>query len=98
MPPLVGNHRAARASLLRPAVHARLVEEAVEDQLPAPVEEVEQAHWPVRSLELVLLLDEHPRHPAALGRHRVARVGELLLLDQQRVVRLLPFLLTDDRR
>jgi hypothetical protein len=95
---LVGHHRAAGTALLGPAAHAGLVEEAVDDQVPAALEQVEQAHPPVRALELVLLLDQHPRHPAALGRHRVTRVRELLLLHQQRVTGLLPLLLADDRR
>ena len=44
---LVGEEGAAAAAALRPAVHPGLEEEAVDDQLAAPVEEVEQARRPV---------------------------------------------------
>jgi hypothetical protein len=40
---LVRHHRAADAATLRPARHAGLDEEAVDDQLTAPLEQVEQA-------------------------------------------------------
>ena len=40
---LVGHHRTADAGMLRPAVHAGLEEGAVDDQLTAAVEQVEQA-------------------------------------------------------
>ena len=89
---LVGHHRAADAAALRPRADARLEEEAVDDQLLAPLEEVEQAHLPVRALEGVVLLDGHPRHPPALGGQRVARAGELLLLDEQLLAGGLPLL------
>jgi hypothetical protein len=59
---LVGQERAAAAAVLRPALHAGLVEEPVDDQLTAAVEQVEQAHRPVRALEPVVLLDGHPGH------------------------------------
>ncbi len=80
---LVGHERAAAAAALGPAGHAGLEEEAVDDQLTAPLEQVEQAHRAVRALEGVVLLHGHPRHPAALGGQRVAGAGQLLLLDQQ---------------
>ena len=95
---LVGDHRAAGAAALGPAVHAGLVEEAVDDQLTAPLEQVEQARRAVRALEAVVLLDGHPRHPAALGGQRVAGAGQLLLLDQQLLARGLPLLRRHDRR
>jgi hypothetical protein len=41
---LVSHHGAAAAGVFRPALHARLQEGAVNDQLTAAVEEVEQAH------------------------------------------------------
>jgi hypothetical protein len=95
---LVGQKRAAAAAVLGPAVHAGLVEEAIDDQLTAPREQVEQARRAVRTLEPVLLLDGHPRHPAALGGQRIARAGELLLLDQQLRTGRLPLLRRHDRR
>ena len=74
-----------------------LEEEAVDDQLAAPVEQVEQARRPVRALEAVVLLDGHPRHPAPLGGERVAGAGELLLLHEQLLAGGLPLLGRDDR-
>src|SRR5215218_6956827 len=50
---LVGHQRAAAAAGLGPAVDAGLEEEAVEDELAAALEEVEQADRPVRPLEAV---------------------------------------------
>src|SRR5215211_2142932 len=61
----------------------RPVEGAVDDQLTA-------------ALEAVLLLDRHPRHPAALGRERVTGSGVLLLLDEQFLAGGLPLLGGDD--
>src|SRR4051794_25704783 len=95
---LVGDLRAPWAAGLRPAVHAGLVEEAVDDQLVAPLEDVVQAGRAVWSLEAVLLLDGHPRHPAALGGQRIARAGQPLLLHEQLLARGLPLLGRDDRR
>ena len=45
---LVGDHRAADARVVGPAVHAGLEERAVDDQLAATVEQVEQARRAVR--------------------------------------------------
>ena len=95
---LVGHERAAAAAALGPAGDAGLEEEAVDDQLAAPLEQVEQARRPVRSLEAVLLLHRHPRHPAAFGGERVAGAGQLLLLDQQLLAGGVPLLRRDDRR
>src|SRR5919107_2029752 len=61
----------------------RPVEGAVDDQLTAALEQVGKRGRPVRTLEAVLLLDRHPRHPAALGRERVTGSGVLLLLEEQ---------------
>src|ERR671921_1102748 len=61
----------------------RPVEGAVDDQLTAAFEQVGKRGRPVRTLEAVLLLDRHPRHPAALGRECVTGSGVLLLLDEQ---------------
>jgi hypothetical protein len=73
---LVGEERAATAAALRPAAHAGLVEEAVDDVLAAALEQVVQAHVSVRALEAVVLLDRHPWHSAALGGERVPGEGE----------------------
>src|SRR6185503_6189243 len=95
---LVGAERAAEAAAVGPAGHVGVVEEAVEDELLAPLEHVEQRRRAVRALEAVLLLDRHPRHPAALGGQRIAGAGHLLLLDQQLLAGVLPLLRRHDRR
>src|SRR5919198_6244303 len=93
---LVGHHRAARAATLWPVDHAGLEEEAVDDELAAPLEQLDQAHRPVRSVEAVLLLHRKPRHPPALGGQRITGVGEPLLLYQQLLAGGLPFLRRND--
>ena len=77
--------------------HVRRVEGAVDDQLAAAVEQVEQAGRAIRAVELVLLLHGHPRHPAALGGQRVAGPRVLLLLHEQLLPRGDPLLRRDDR-
>src|SRR5215218_3350060 len=74
----------------------RPVEGAVDDQLTAALEQVGKRGRPVRTLEAVLFLDRHPRHPAALGRERVTGSGVLLLLDEQFLAGGLPLLGGDD--
>ena len=80
---LVGHHRAAGAGVLGPAVHAGFEEGAVDDQLTAAVEQVEQARRALGPVELVLLLHGQPRHPPTLGGQRVTGAGQLLLLHEQ---------------
>lgn len=57
--------------------------EVVHDQLGPPLEQVEQAHRPVRAFEGVRLVDAHHRQPSTVGVDPVTRPGELLLLGQQ---------------
>src|SRR6266436_5749792 len=70
---LVGAQRAAAAGVLRPTEYPWLEEGAINDQLPATLEQVEQAYLPVRPVELVVLLHRHPRHPSAFGGQRITR-------------------------
>src|SRR3954451_11533804 len=95
---LVGEGRAPGAAALGEARDAGLVEEAVDDELAAPVEQVEQACRAVRALEAVVLVDRHARHAAALGGERVARPGQLLLLGEQVGAGGLPLLRGHDGR
>src|SRR5256886_6797362 len=90
---LVDEHRAPVAA----GVLVRAEHEVIEEQLPAPFEEIEQLGLAFRPDEDVLLLDVRPRKPAALGGERVPRARGFLLLDEQRVPRRLPFLRRDDR-
>jgi len=87
---LVGNHRAAYARMLGPSFHAGFEERAVDDQLTAPLEQIEQARFAVGSVELVIFLNNHPRHPPTFGSQRVTRAGQLLLLREQLLARCLP--------
>src|SRR5438067_4050365 len=64
---LIGYHGAANAGMLGPAFHAGLEEGAVNDQLTAAVEQVEQARLAPGSVELVRLLHGQPWHPPTLG-------------------------------
>src|ERR1700688_4176710 len=83
--------------MLRPAEHTGLEEGAVEDQLRAALEQVEQADLAVWSIKLVLLLHRHPRHPSTLGGQRIAGAGQCLLLHEKPLARSLPLLLRHDR-
>src|SRR5437868_2378554 len=95
---LVGHHRAADARMFGPAFHAGLEEGAVNDQLTAAIEQVEQARLPLGPVELVLLLHRQPRHSPTLGGQRVTGAGQLLLFHQQFLARSLPLLRRDDSR
>jgi len=57
--------------------------EVVHHQLLPALEQVEQAHLPVRALERVRLVDAHHRQSPAVGVDLVAVAGQLLLLHQQ---------------
>src|SRR4029077_6559052 len=65
---LIGHHGAANAGMLGPAFHAGFEERAVNDQLTAAVEQVEQARLALGSVEFVILLHGQPRHSPTLGR------------------------------
>src|SRR5262245_8884958 len=95
---LVGYQRATRAGMVRPAVHTGLEKGPIDDQLTTAVEQVEQTHLSLRSVERVRLLHGQPRHPPALGGHRVPGVGQLLLFHEEPLARGLPLLRRDDRR
>ena len=89
---LVGDQGAAGAGMIGPAVHAGFEEGAVDDQLTAALEQVEQARFALGSVELVLLLHGQPRHPPAFGGQRVTGAGQVLLLHEQLLPRSLPLL------
>src|SRR5205823_864401 len=84
---------AAAAGVLGPAEHPGLEEGAIDDQLTAALEQIEQANLALGSLELVLLLYSQPRHPPTLGGQRVTGAGESLLLHEKLLPRGLPLLL-----
>src|SRR5207253_1840415 len=94
---LVGHQGAADAGVLGPAVRAGFEEGAVDDELTAPVEQVEQARLALGPVEYVLLLYGQPRHPPTLGGQRVTGAGQLLLLHEQLLARSFPLLRRHDR-
>ncbi len=93
MADLVDEHRAPVAAfvLIRPE------HEVIEEQLPAPLEQVEQPSLAVRPVEDVVLLDLEPRQPAALGGERVSCPGDFLFLGKERLTGCLPLRRGDDR-
>src|SRR6266566_4426338 len=94
---LVGYQGAAAAGMVGPAEHAGFEEGAVDDQLAAALEQVEQARFALGPVELVLLLHGQPWHPPALGGQRVTGAGHVLLLHEQLLARSLPLLRRHDR-
>ena len=82
--------------MLRPAVHAGLEEGAVDDQLTAAVEQVDQARFAVGPLECIRLLHGHPRHPPTLGGQRVTRAHHGLLLHEHLLARSRPLFCRND--
>src|ERR1700740_3384833 len=95
---LIGAQGAAAAGVLGPAENAGLEEGAVDDQLTAALEQIEQAYLALGTVELVLLVHGHPRNPPAFGRQRVTGAGQGFLLHEQLLARSLPLLLRYDRR
>src|SRR6267142_2837718 len=66
--------------------------------LMVALEQIEQAYLALGSVELVLLLHRHPRHPSTLGGQRVTGAGQGLLLHEELLARNLPLLRRHDRR
>src|SRR5258708_27329776 len=80
--------RAAWAAVLP----ARIKHEMVDNQLTAPVEEVEQTHLTGWTLEVVLLVDLDHRQSAPFRIEPVSRVGGFLFLEEQLLARNEPLL------
>ena len=80
---LIGAQGATAARVLGPAEYPGLEEGAIDDQLPAVLEQVEQANLALGTFELVLLLHHHPRHPSTLGGQCVTGAGQLLLFQEE---------------
>jgi len=89
---VVSHHGATDAGMVGPAVHAGFEEGAVDDQLPAAVEQIEETRLAVGPVELVILLQGHPRHSPARGRKRVTGAGQFLFLHEQLLACSLPVL------
>src|SRR5438552_19101123 len=92
---LIGHHRAANAGMFGPAVYARFEEGAVGDQLTAAVEQVEQARLTFGPVELIFLLNCHPRHLPTFGSLRVTVACQLYLPHEKFLWGNLPLLLRD---
>src|SRR5690348_2493325 len=95
---LIGAQRTAAACVIGPAKHSGLKEGAVEDQLPAAFEQVEQADPAFGSFKLVLLFDRHPWHPATFRGQGIARTSESFFLNKHPLTRGIPLLGRHDRR
>src|SRR5262245_39858539 len=88
---LVGDERAADTADLRVSAFGplgvggdpRLVEGAVDDELAAALEQVEQAYLAIGPVELIRLLNCHPGHPSTLGGQCVTGAGQLLLFQEE---------------
>src|ERR1700722_9690180 len=89
---LVSAQRAPDAGMLRPPVDTWFEEGTVDYQLAPAGKEIEQTRSPVRPFEHVLFLHLDPRHAASLGRQRVTRACQRLLLYQEQLACSLPFL------
>src|SRR2546425_5935008 len=80
---LIGAQGAAAAGVLGPAEHSGLEEGAVDNQLKAALEQVEQANLTLGAVELVLLLHRHPRHPSTRRCQRITGAGQTILLHEE---------------
>src|SRR5262249_35517369 len=98
MTDLTAAQGAAAASVLRPPEPPGLEEGAIDDQLPATLEQVEQANHTLGPVELILLLHRHPRYPSTFGGQRITGAGEGLLLHEELLSRSLPLLLRHYKR
>ena len=94
---LVGIEGAAAAGVVGPAEHSRLEEGAVDDQLTAALEQVDEARLALGAFELIRLLHGQPGHPPALGGQRVTGARQGLLLDEKLLARSLPLLRRHNR-
>src|SRR5579872_2324391 len=95
---LIGAERAAAAGMVGPAEDARLVEGAIDDQLPTAFEKIGEARPALWAVKRVGFLYRHPRHLAAFGAQRVAGPRERLFLHEHLLTRGLPRLPRHDRR
>jgi len=80
---LIGAQGAAAVGVIGPAEYPRLEEGAVDDQLTAALKQIEQAYLAFGTVELVVLLNCHPRHaPAFGGQRRALRNNESAALPR----------------
>jgi hypothetical protein len=84
--------------VLRPAEHSGLEEGAIDDQLPATLEQVEETNLALGPLEFICLPNGHPRHPPTFGGQAVAGPRQRLFLHEHLVARSLPGFRRHDRR
>src|ERR1700733_1128658 len=90
---LIGAQRASAAGVVGPAKYSGLEEGAIDDQLPAALEQVEQANLTLEPVELVLLFHQHPRHPSTLSGEGITGAGQGLLFREELLPCSLPLLL-----
>src|SRR5260370_918859 len=78
---LVGHHGATNTGMLGPTFYAGFEEGSVNDQLTPTLEQVEQAHFALESVELEILLHAHPRHHSTPRRTSATVSGPSFMLD-----------------
>src|SRR5262245_18545115 len=89
---MVGLERAAGTGRLPVGV----VHQMMDDALPEPIKEISEGFLALRRLEDILLLDLDPGQSTPFGAQAVSRPHVLLLLDQERLTQLEPFLVRYD--
>src|ERR1700761_620575 len=83
--------------MVGPAMDVRIEKGAVNNELPAPVEKIEQRSPSLWSLKYILILDGDPRHAPARRSQGISRTGMFLLLNQHLLPGFLPFSCRDYR-
>src|SRR6185312_7782190 len=79
---LIRAQRAATAGVVRPTEHPGFEESPINDQLPPTLEQIEQAGLAAGTLELIRLLDRHPRHAPTFGGKSVSCTHMSLFLHE----------------
>src|SRR5262245_11789362 len=80
---LIHEHRASGTAGRGPAGDPWREHEVVEDELAAPLEQIDERRAPFGTFEHVLLVDLRHGRPAALGGKRIALASRLLFLREQ---------------
>src|ERR671925_73884 len=76
----VGEHGTAATRAPRPVFHVRSVEEPINDDLPASLEEIQQGDLTLRPDKAVVSIDLRHRQSPALGNQAITRLHMRLFL------------------
>ena len=94
---LVGAHGATAAGMIGPAEHSGFEEGPIDNQLTAPLKQIEQAYLSTGSVERVFFVYGHPWHPPAFGGQSVTGMGEGFLFRKELLACSAPLLLRNNR-